>query len=176
MVSDKVRTIPGFPAPLRTLVEHMILSHHGQLEYGSPKLPQFPEALLLHFLDDMDSKMECMRGLIERDRLVEGCFTGFHPALDRSVLKKERYLSGETTAAPRPPRPAAVPVEPAMHAEPANGIEPANGVPLAPPPPVAPPAMAAHPLFAPKPDSPFADKLKQALQEAPSGSGLKQDD
>jgi len=51
----------GFPPRLRTLVEHMILSHHGQLEFGSPKVPQFPEALLLHYLDDMDSKMECMR-------------------------------------------------------------------------------------------------------------------
>jgi 3'-5' exoribonuclease len=160
MVSDKMRTLPAFPAPLRTLVEHMILSHHGQLEFGSPKLPQFPEALLLHYLDDMDSKMECMRGLIERDRLVEGCFTGFHAALDRSVLKKDRYLNGET--APRPPRPAAP-------AEPANGA----ASPIA---PVAAPAMAAHPLFAAKPDSPFADKLKQALQGAPSGSGPKQDD
>jgi 3'-5' exoribonuclease len=162
IVSDKLRALPGFPAPLRTLVEHMILSHHGQLEYGSPKLPQFPEALLLHYLDDMDSKMECMRQLIERDRLVEGCFTAFHTALDRPALKKDKYLNGETAArasrpAPRPPAPQE------------NGTAPV-------PAPVAAPAMAAHPLFAPKPESPFADKLKQALQVAPSGPGPKQDD
>jgi 3'-5' exoribonuclease len=163
MVSDKLRALPDFPPALRTLVEHMILSHHGQLEYGSPKLPQFPEALLLHYLDDMDSKMECMRALIERDRLVEGCFTSFHAALDRSVLKKDRYLRGET--AQRPPR-SATPA-----AEPTNGA-----VPAPPRAPVAPPAMAAHPLFAPRPDSPFADKLKQALHEAPSRPGPKQDD
>jgi 3'-5' exoribonuclease len=171
MVADKLRGIPSFPAPLRTLVEHMILSHHGQLEYGSPKLPLFPEALLLHYLDDMDSKMECMRQLIERDRLVEGCFTSYHSALERPVLKKDRYLGGQ--AAPRPPRPAA-------------SVDPANGRPPAPAPPkppvaipaapVAPSAMAAHPLFSGKPDSPFADKLKQALQVAPPGSGPKQDD
>ena len=75
MVGDKLRGIPDFPPALRTLVEHMILSHHGQLEFGSPKVPLFPEALLLHYLDDMDSKMECMRALIENDRQVEGCFT-----------------------------------------------------------------------------------------------------
>jgi 3'-5' exoribonuclease len=161
MVGDTLRGLPGFPAPLRTLVEHMILSHHGQLEYGSPKVPQFPEALLLHYLDDMDSKMECMRQLIERDRLVEGCFTTFHSALERAALKKERYLSGETAA--RPPRPAA------------RVNAPANGTPPAPA-PVAPPTMAAHPLFAAKPESPFADKLKQALKDAPSGPVTKQDD
>ena len=64
MVSDKLRALPDFPPRLRTLVEHMIISHHGKLEFGSPKLPQFPEALLLHYLDDMDSKMECMRALV----------------------------------------------------------------------------------------------------------------
>ena len=78
-----------------TLVEHMILSHHGQLEFGSPKLPQFPEALLLHYLDDLDSKMECMRALIENDRQVKGSFTTWSTALERAALKKDRYLNGQ---------------------------------------------------------------------------------
>ncbi len=77
MVADKLRGLPDFPPLVRTLVEHMILSHHGKLEFGSPKVPQFPEALLLHYLDDMDSKMECMRALIENDRQVDGCFTTY---------------------------------------------------------------------------------------------------
>jgi len=93
MVGDKVRGLPDFPPLLRTLVEHMILSHHGLLEYGSPKLPQFPEALLLHFLDDMDSKMECMRALIANDRQLDGCFTTFYPAMERAALKKDRFLN-----------------------------------------------------------------------------------
>jgi 3'-5' exoribonuclease len=105
MVGDKLRGLPDFPPALRSLVEHMILSHHGRLEFGSPKLPQFPEALLLHYLDDMDSKMEAMRALIESDRQVEGCFTVYNVALERPVLKKERFLN----PAPEPPkvRPAA---------------------------------------------------------------------
>ena len=103
MVADKLRGLPDFPLPLRSLVEHMILSHHGQLEFGSPKLPQFPEALLLHYLDDMDSKMECMRALIENDRQVEGCFTTWSTALERAALKKDRYLDGAPESAPPGP-------------------------------------------------------------------------
>jgi 3'-5' exoribonuclease len=151
MVADKLHGLPGFPPLLRSLVEHMILSHHGQLEFGSPKVPQFPEALLLHYLDDLDSKMECMRALIENDRQVDGCFTTYNAALARTALKVDRYLSqgSETPSAGNASRPAG-PVDPELFAEPAK--------------PVAPPAAAAHPLFAPKPASPFADKLTQALQ------------
>ena len=92
MVADKLRGLPDFPPPLRSLVEHMILSHHGQLEFGSPKVPQFPEALLLHYLDDLDSKMECMRALIENDRQVEGCFTTL-PRGAFAIGAEERPLS-----------------------------------------------------------------------------------
>jgi len=148
MVADKLRNFPDFPPALRSLVEHMILSHHGQLEFGSPKLPQFPEALLLHYIDDLDSKMECMRALIERDRQVEGCFTTYNSALARPALKKDRYLNG----AEESPRPAAsTPVEAAIDSPDA---------------PIVPAALAAHSLFAPKPDSLFGDKLKQALAAA----------
>jgi len=137
MVGDKLRGLPDFPAPLRTLVEHMILSHHGHLEFGSPKLPQFPEALLLHYLDDLDSKMECMRALIDNDRQVEGCFTTYSSALERTALKKDRFLKDEPEGAQSERRPAAGEAES---------------------------APAAQPPLAPKPDSLFADKLKQALQ------------
>ncbi len=70
----------------------MVLSHHGQLEFGSPKVPMFPEALLLHYIDDMDSKMENMRALIDRDPQAEGYFTAYSTALTRVALRKKRYL------------------------------------------------------------------------------------
>jgi 3'-5' exoribonuclease len=146
MIADKLRGLPDFPSTLRSLVEHLVLSHHGQLEYGSPKLPQFPEAVLLHYLDDLDSKMECMRALIENDRQVEGCFTSYNSALSRAALKKDRFLNG------KPPAPAPAPVTAPSPEQPAR--------------PVAPPSAAAHPLFSPRPESPFADKLRQALQPA----------
>jgi 3'-5' exoribonuclease len=101
VIEEKLRAVPDFPAPLRDLLIHMILSHHGELEYGSPKVPLFAEALLLHHLDNLDSKMECVRGLVEKDQLVEGVWTGYSSALDRSLLKKRRYLSPEPPA-PKP--------------------------------------------------------------------------
>jgi 3'-5' exoribonuclease len=51
-----------FPEKLRLLVEHMILAHHGKLEFGSPKLPMTPEAMLLSALDDLEAKFQAMRG------------------------------------------------------------------------------------------------------------------
>lgn len=99
MVADHMPA--GFPSKLRSLVEHMILSHHGQLEFGSPKLPVFPEALLLHHLDNLDSKMATMFATIERDRATPGLWTGYNAALERSILDREKYLAEE------PPKPAA---------------------------------------------------------------------
>ncbi len=114
MVLDKLRGIPDFPPRLRDLLVHMILSHHGELEFGSPKIPLFPEALLLHLLDNMDSKMECMRSLIDRDPQIEGMWTGYNSALDRSALKKHKYLEAiaEQGAAAAAAKPAQRPVEP----------------------------------------------------------------
>jgi 3'-5' exoribonuclease len=154
MLHEKLRGLPAFPVRLQALVEHMILSHHGRLEFGSPKLPSFPEALLLHYLDDMDSKMECMRALIEQDRQVEGCFTSYNHALERVALKKERYLNPP----PPTPPPAPPPAPERQSAPPPAAEEPRR-------------PRTDHPLFAPPPDSPFADKLRQALLPA----GQKQD-
>lgn len=111
MLNDKVACLPDFPPKLRTLLEHMIVSHHGELEFGSPKVPLFPEALLLHHLDNLDSKMECMRAMVAKDRHVDGCWTAYNSSLDRSVLKKTKYLeeiaskvsTAETIAEPPPP-------------------------------------------------------------------------
>ena len=138
----------------------MILSHHGKLEFGSPKVPQFPEALLLHYLDDMDSKMEAMRAQIENDRQLEGCFTSYNSALERSALKKDKYLNppAEPAPAPKPP--------PAPKLAPAPAPNPPTAPKLAPAPAAAPPPKADHPLFAAPSSSPFADKLTQALKPA----------
>ena len=108
MVTDQIRKMPEFPPRLRDLLLHMILSHHGQLEFGSPKLPVFPEALLLHLLDNMDSKMENMRGLIEHDRQIDGNWTTYSSILERSVLKKDRYLNPAPDSEPAPTEPKAV--------------------------------------------------------------------
>lgn len=90
MVREKMRGLPGFPEEYRLLVEHMILSHHGHLEFGSPKEPLFPEAVLLHYLDDLDSKMEGMRATIAATPELE--WSARCPSLDRSLLNLDRYL------------------------------------------------------------------------------------
>ena len=61
-----IDSLPNFPPKLQTLVLHMILSHHGKLEFGSPKLPMIPEALVLNFLDDLDAKMQAVAGEFEK--------------------------------------------------------------------------------------------------------------
>ena len=100
IVDEKLRQVPGFPPKLRLLVEHMLISHHGELEFGSPKVPVFLEALLLHHLDNLDSKMEAMRAAAERDRMTESDFTPWVHALERVVLKKEKFLSADGAADP----------------------------------------------------------------------------
>jgi 3'-5' exoribonuclease len=58
--------LPDFPPKLKTLVLHVILSHHGKLEFGSPKLPMIPEALMLNFIDDLDAKMQAVASEFEK--------------------------------------------------------------------------------------------------------------
>ena len=122
IMNSKFEKLPDFPPKLRSLVEHMIVSHHGELEFGSPKVPIFAEAVLLHHLDNLDSKMDAVRGALQRDRSVEGEFTGWIAPLERVLLKKDKYLevakpaAPETVAAvapapakPVPPKPAPAP-------------------------------------------------------------------
>jgi len=90
MVQEKMRQIPGFPAELKGQIEHIILSHHGKVEFGSPKEPVFPEALVVHFLDEMDSKLEAMRAQYATDQDRPGDWTARNPALRRELLKIER--------------------------------------------------------------------------------------
>jgi 3'-5' exoribonuclease len=98
MLQAKLALLPGFPETLKTLIEHMIISHHGQYDFGSPKLPMFPEALMLHYLDDLDSKMEAMRAQFERSGETEGAWTGYNPSLGRPVLNTAKFLAEKTAA------------------------------------------------------------------------------
>ena len=66
-----------------TLLEHMLLSHHGESEYGSPKAPMFPEAEALHWIDIMDARMNTMKGV--EDKTPEGAFSEKIFSLDRRV-------------------------------------------------------------------------------------------
>jgi 3'-5' exoribonuclease len=99
MLHGKIAQVPRFPDELKTLLEHLIISHHGQYQFGSPKLPMFPEALMLHYLDDLDSKMESMRTHYERELADGDEWAGYNPSLGRPLLNTERFLN-KTGVAP----------------------------------------------------------------------------
>jgi 3'-5' exoribonuclease len=92
MLHEKIARVPGFPEELKVLLEHLIISHHGQYEFGSPKLPMFPEALMLHYLDDLDSKMESMRAQFEREAELETPWASYNPSLARPLLNTKKFL------------------------------------------------------------------------------------
>jgi 3'-5' exoribonuclease len=60
LVRDAAQKIPGFPAETRLLLEHAILAHHGKEEFGSPKAPRTLEALIVHYADELDSKVNAV--------------------------------------------------------------------------------------------------------------------
>jgi len=99
MLQNKLAALPNFPDEMKTLVEHLIISHHGQYEFGSPKLPMFPEALMLHYMDDLDSKMESMRAHFEREAESESSWTSYNPSLGRTLLNTAKFLAKEQPVA-----------------------------------------------------------------------------
>ncbi len=105
MLQSKLAALPGFPDELKTMIEHMIISHHGEYEFGSPKLPMFPEAVMLHYLDDLDSKMEAMRAQFERDATLESAWTSYNPSLGRPLLNTEKFLAPKKPAPVEEPTP-----------------------------------------------------------------------
>jgi 3'-5' exoribonuclease len=76
-----------FPQDLADRVRHMIVSHHGSYEYGSPKLPMTLEAITLHFLDSLDARIQNVMKLIEEDPNKDSPWTVYHPSLGRKLLK-----------------------------------------------------------------------------------------
>jgi len=98
MLQAKLALLPDFPDQLKILIEHLIISHHGHYEFGSPKLPMFPEALMLHYLDDLDSKMEAMRAHFEREASLDGPWTSYNASLGRPLLSSDKFLSPKKAA------------------------------------------------------------------------------
>ncbi len=98
MLREKVQALAPFPDKLRVLVEHMILSHHGKYEFGSPKLPMTPEAILLSALDDLEAKMQAVRNefaaAVASGRSGDEV-TDWVRSMDRPLLNTQAYLKQE---------------------------------------------------------------------------------
>jgi 3'-5' exoribonuclease len=94
MVAERIAAIAGFPAELAMLLKHMLLSHHGQYEYGSPKRPKTLEATVLNYLDDLDSKINGIRTHIRKDGELQGNWTSYHRLYDRYFYLEEGEEQG----------------------------------------------------------------------------------
>jgi len=87
LVEENIRKVDGFPRELAMLLKHMLLSHHGQYEYGSPKRPKTVEATILNYLDDMDSKINGIRAHIAKENVSTSRWTAHHRLYDRYFFK-----------------------------------------------------------------------------------------
>jgi len=119
MIEQKVAGIPNFPAAKRLLIEHLVLSHHGEYEYGSPRLPMTAEAIVLHYLDNLDAKMQTVRNELARAEASGrsgGEMTDWVRPLERQLLNTQAYLAAADTASGSPSQPGPSPNEaPAVH-------------------------------------------------------------
>ena len=100
----RIRARPDFPRTLTLHLEHLLLSHHGELEYGSPKRPKTPEAWVLHYADILDGRMMWMHSLFAD--MDPGDWSAYQRLYDRYFWKPPRTafpdiaVEGETTGAP----------------------------------------------------------------------------
>jgi 3'-5' exoribonuclease len=88
-LTSKINLIDGFPETLANLVKHMILAHHGELEYGSPKKPELIEAVVLHYADNMDAKVKSFSAIISNNQEADD-WLGFQRIFDTN-LRRTRY-------------------------------------------------------------------------------------
>jgi 3'-5' exoribonuclease len=95
MIQEKIAAIGGFPVELAMLLKHMLLSHHGQYEFGSPKRPKTVEATILNYLDDLDSKINGIRSHIGKETESSSRWTSYHRLYDRYFYKDNCLDEGQ---------------------------------------------------------------------------------
>lgn len=87
MLDEKLKQLPDFPEDQAQLLKHMIVSHHGAREFGSPEPPKTIEAVLLNDIDEMDSRVNSIREYVAKDE-SDGSWTSYHRLLERHFYKK----------------------------------------------------------------------------------------
>ncbi len=98
MLADRAREIPNFPRAKLNLLQHLILSHHGKFEFGSPVLPKIPEAFALHHLDNLDAKVETANRLLDDMPDPEKHWTDYYRALETSLYRAPGRNGGSAHA------------------------------------------------------------------------------
>lgn len=81
------KTGEPFPSEVLVLLQHIVLSHHGRFEFGSPKLPAIPEAAAIHYLDNLDAKVQMFLTDMDKDLDQTSHWTSYNRALETKVYK-----------------------------------------------------------------------------------------
>jgi 3'-5' exoribonuclease len=89
MIDKKVAEIPDFPAQLALELRHVILSHHGEFEYGSPKRPKTMEALAVHYMDDLDAKLNAFQSFLADSNNTDSEWTNYNRFFERYLYKRK---------------------------------------------------------------------------------------
>jgi 3'-5' exoribonuclease len=87
IVEDKIRTIEGFPEETSLLIKHLILSHHGEAQFGAVRLPASKEAFALHMADDLDAKMNAINRILANSAADDSTWTGFETIFGRHFFR-----------------------------------------------------------------------------------------
>lgn len=85
----EAETNEPFPETTKWALQHIVLSHHGQYEFGSPKLPALPEAIAIHHLDNLDAKLNTYLGLIKSDPDAKSHWTKYEHSLGTKIFKPD---------------------------------------------------------------------------------------
>ncbi len=91
MICEKIRNIPAFPQELTMLLKHLMLSHHGEYEFGSPKRPKIQEAIVISYLDDLCAKINNFQATLKKENVVEGEWSNFSKMHDRYLYRQASY-------------------------------------------------------------------------------------
>lgn len=100
MIEGKIRQLPNFPKDLSILLKHLLLSHHGQYNWGSPKRPMTLEAVMLHYLDDMDAKMNGIQQFLKRQVADGPGWSPYHRIFEQYFYIPTLWEQGEQVKLP----------------------------------------------------------------------------
>jgi 3'-5' exoribonuclease len=93
MITEKANAIPGFPRELSMLLKHIMLSHHGEYEFGSPKRPKIQEAIIINYLDDLSAKINNFQATLKKENVAAGEWTGFSKMHERYLYRQTAYAA-----------------------------------------------------------------------------------
>lgn len=102
MIQERIRSIKGFDPHLANLLAHMVLSHHGEREWGAPITPATMEACALHYADNMDARVQGFKQVIQAGASSEAEWSEYHRSYQRQIYlgRKERMPSGPASDQP----------------------------------------------------------------------------